>query len=56
MMSATIEADFFPPAVEKIKDSSNALIVDNAPDTTHSVESSLNNASDTKTSSKRAEF
>jgi hypothetical protein len=62
-MNRIIEADFFPPAVEIIRDTSHALIVDNDPDAAHSVEASLNKASgssifemsDTKASSKRAE-
>ena len=63
-MRTTIEADFFPPAVEEIKDTPPALIVDNDPDAAHSVETSLNQTSgsspfevgDTKASSKSAEF
>ena len=62
-MSRTIEADFFPLAVEEIIDRSHALIVDNGPDAAHSVEPSLKKASgsstfemsDMKASSKRAE-
>jgi hypothetical protein len=62
-MTTRIEADFFPPAVEEIKDASHALIVDNNPDAAPSVEPSLNKASgsstfevsDTKASPKRAE-
>jgi hypothetical protein len=62
-MNEIIEADFFPPAVEIIKETSHTLIVDNDPDTAHSVEPSLNKASgpstfevsDTKASPKRAE-
>jgi hypothetical protein len=63
-MNEIIEADFFPPAVEIIKDTSHALIVDNDPGAAPSVEPSLNKASgsstfevsDTKASSKRPEF
>jgi hypothetical protein len=63
MMRTTIEADFFPPAVEEIKDTPHALIVDKDPEAAHSVEPPLNKAngsstlgmSDTKASSKRAE-
>jgi hypothetical protein len=62
-MSTRIEADFFPPAVEEIKDASHALIVDNDPGAARSVESSLTKASgastlevsDTNASPKRAE-
>jgi hypothetical protein len=62
-MSTTIEADFFPPTVEEIKDASRVSIVDNDPDAAHSVEPSLNKASGsstveasgTKASSKRTE-
>jgi hypothetical protein len=62
-MNKTIEADFFPPAVEIIRDTSPTLIVENDSDAAHSVESSLNKASgsstfelsDTKASPKRAE-
>jgi len=61
-MNEIIEADFFPPAVEIITDTSRALIVDHDPDVTHSVEPSLNKAtgpstfegSDAKASSQRA--
>lgn len=60
-MSRIIEADFFPPAVEEIKETTRALIVDK--DAAHSVEASLSKASgsstlevsDTEPSSKRAE-
>jgi hypothetical protein len=63
MMKEIIEVDFFPPAVEEIKNTSHALIVDNDPNATHSVEPSLNEASrssnfevsDAKASSPRAE-
>jgi hypothetical protein len=63
MMSTTIEADFFPPAVEEIKDTSHSLIADNDTDSAQPVEPSLTKASgsstfegsDTKTSPKRAE-
>jgi len=48
-MSRTIEADFFAPAVEEIKDRSHALIVDNDPDAARSVESSLTKASGAST-------
>ena len=44
-MNEIIEADFFPPAAEAIKDTSRALIVDNDPDAAQSVEPSLNEAS-----------
>lgn len=44
-MNKTIEADFFPSAVEIIKDTSHASIVDNDPDAAQSVELSLNKAS-----------
>jgi hypothetical protein len=62
-MRTTIEADFFPPAVEIIKDTSHASIVDNDPNAAHSVEPSLNKASrsstfevsDTKAPSMRSE-
>jgi hypothetical protein len=62
-MSRTIEADFFAPAVEEIKDRSHAFIVDNDPDAAHSVEppptkasgASTLEVSDTKASPKRAE-
>jgi hypothetical protein len=62
-MKEIIEADFFPPPVEVIKDTSHALIVENDADAAQSVEPSLNkasgsstfDASDTKASSKRAE-
>jgi hypothetical protein len=62
-MRTTIEADFFPPAVEEVKDTSHPLTVDNDSDAAHSVEPSLTNASgsstfevsDTKASSKRSE-
>lgn len=63
-MKEIIEADFFPPAVEEIKETSHGLIVDNDPNAAHSVEPSLNKASgsstfevgDTKASSTRADF
>jgi hypothetical protein len=62
-MNEIIEADFFPPAVQEIKDTSHTLIVDNGPDATHSVEPRLTKAggpftfeaSETKASSKRTE-
>jgi hypothetical protein len=62
-MNEIIEADFFPPAVEAIKDTSHALIADSDSGAAHSVEASLNKASgpstfevsDTKASSKRSE-
>jgi len=62
-MNKIIEADFFPPSVEIIEDTSHLLTVDNDSDAAHSVEPSLSNASgsstfevsDTKASSKRAE-
>jgi hypothetical protein len=61
-MNEIIEADFFPPAVEAIKDKSHALIVDSDPNAAHSVEPPLDTASgsstfevtNTKASSKRA--
>jgi hypothetical protein len=62
-MNEIIEAGFFPPAVEIIKDTSHAVIADNDPDALHSMEPSLKKASgssifevsDAKASSKRAE-
>jgi hypothetical protein len=38
IMNEIIEADFFPPAVEIIKDTSHALLVDNDPDAAQPVE------------------
>jgi hypothetical protein len=37
IMNEIIEADFFPPAVEEIKEASDALIVDNKPNAAGSV-------------------
>jgi hypothetical protein len=48
-MSTTIEADFFPPVVEEIKDTSHDLVVDNDPNAAHSVEPLLNKASGSST-------
>jgi hypothetical protein len=39
-MKEIIEADFFPPPVEEIKDASHTLIVDNNPNAAGSVEPS----------------
>jgi hypothetical protein len=63
-MSRTIEADFFPQAVEETKGTSHALIVDHDQDAAPSVEPSVNKASGSSTfevsatnaSSKRAEL
>ena len=48
MMNELIEADFFPPTVEAVKDTARALIVDNSHDAARSVEPSLNKASRSK--------
>lgn len=48
-MSRTIDVDFFPQAVEAIKDTSRALIVDNNHDVAHSAEPALNTASRSST-------
>jgi hypothetical protein len=63
-MKEIIEADFFPPAIEEITDTSHSLIVDNDSNAARSVEPSLHNASgsspfevsDAKASPTRAEF
>jgi hypothetical protein len=48
-MNKIIEADFFPPAVEIIKDTPHALIADNDPNAAHSAEPSQNETSGSST-------